>query len=202
MVIIFFTSDLNLQFTIFNIPVQKLKVVDNLIFTAEIGIFVFKDVETMWANGYYFFYFIHPEYLNNLKRLYLVKHFVAGTPCRIAVARFFLPKYGITYIQMREDFCKCPYYFFVPVIESSGTANPKKVLRLLSSGKKVCHYRDFNFPGFHFFSFLLILLVTQSDTEKTQRATEVNEYLVPDLLPTASCLLLNIATGHRYFLYY
>jgi hypothetical protein len=55
---------------------------------------------------------------------------------------------------MGEDFGKCSHNFFVPVIESSGATDPEEVFRLSPLDKKICHYRDFNFAGFHiFFSF-------------------------------------------------
>jgi len=54
-------------------------------------------------------------------------------------------------IKMGKYLCKRTCYFFIPVIESTGAAYPKKVFRFFAFSKHISHYRDFYLFNFHFF---------------------------------------------------
>ncbi len=101
-------------------------------FNAELGVFVFKGVETVGALGDYFFYLVFfknfPVGFNHAE---LKKTFFAEPPCRVSATHLFLAQNRVIDPRSVQDIDDRMCYFLIPHIIRSEAPYPIEVFEFL-----------------------------------------------------------------------
>src|SRR5690349_1563975 len=105
---------------------------DHLIGTSKVGVFVLKDIEAMRTCCYDLANAVAIHHLNVVHRLHLKEEFISSASCGISIAGFFRSQNCEAYSGCRQDLRESNGDTLVSVVERSGATHPKKYFRCLT----------------------------------------------------------------------
>jgi hypothetical protein len=118
---------------------QETRVVNHLVCSAELGVFVLEDIEAVRTGRDDLFDPVVVQCLNVLVGHHLEKKLVAGTACGIARTHFFGAEDGIVDADLIENGGEGLRDALRALIEAACASHPKQDVRGLPGGRHFCH---------------------------------------------------------------